>query len=581
MRKLLYSILIAASVTACSHRPDSNDRLLAAADSALSEHPDSTLSIIQSIDPRSLSRGQTALMALLTAKACDKASLPQPGDSLLSLAVNRFRWQGDSIEVQALYYRGLGQSQRGELIEALYSLHEAYDKAITTSNHFYAAMSAREICSVYTNTYTPTEQLKWSRLAKQHFTLANKPVHAAWMSIEIMHALVFTGHFDNAKEYWDSIDAQTYSSAPAFRHHMLIERIELANQLSDFDDMTFCYDSLKRDGYKLKAHDYCRLAQVSINKKNFDEAAVMLGLASDNARRPVDSMHIQKLLSILLYNIGEFKKAAEASSNAYFGMAKTTDNILLNPANSVLLENLELKSEKYRAIVDKQKSRIHSLLAICCVIIVIAGITVLYLRARIKIKRIEMDRNIARIKTLQQEIASKQTELASGAIATEKIKNENNLLTTTNHEHKKIIQTLSSEINEVLSMHLTMFDDICRAYYGASGSKIGSKTAETALRTILKKLTDGKTAERIMNLIDIHDNSWMTRFRNAYPELKDKEYTLAAYIYLNLSTEAIATLIGKDNPNKVYIEKKRLREHIKEICGGKKDEFTIKLGVKL
>ncbi len=157
MKKLLSVILFVIALAAfvsCG-----NDRRVEAvlndADTLMFSRPDSAVAMLDSLDLGMASRFQRARHALLLTKAREKAYRPTDRlDSLISLAVTEFRGRGDSLETQALFYRGVLLNNRRDYSAALISLMDAVDRAAETGDDFYRAMAYREQADVYSRLYS-------------------------------------------------------------------------------------------------------------------------------------------------------------------------------------------------------------------------------------------------------------------------------------------------------------------------------------------------------------------------------------------------------------------------------------------
>ena len=191
------------------------DTVLTSVDSLVFTAPDSAVRLLDSLTLDCASSAQLDRHALLTAKAREKAGIivrDDTPDSMLSrsidalgVAADHFRGRGDSLEVQTLFYRGVLLGYRGDYSEALVSLMEAADRAAETGDNFYRAMSYREQVKVYTYLYAYDQALRLSQEAVEAFTLAGRPLHAAWEKVFLPQSLAYIGMVDEARNMIDHL----------------------------------------------------------------------------------------------------------------------------------------------------------------------------------------------------------------------------------------------------------------------------------------------------------------------------------------------------------------------------------------
>ena len=202
-------------LAACTGQHRRVDTVLASADCLVFTAPDSAVRLLDSLTLDCASSAQLDRHALLTAKAREKAGIivrDDTPDSMLSrsidalgVAADHFRGRGDSLEVQTLFYRGVLLGYRGDYSEALVSLMEAADRAAETGDNFYRAMSYREQVKVYTYLYAYDQALRLSQEAVEAFTLAGRPLHAAWEKVFLPQSLAYIGMVDEARNMIDHL----------------------------------------------------------------------------------------------------------------------------------------------------------------------------------------------------------------------------------------------------------------------------------------------------------------------------------------------------------------------------------------
>ncbi|MDE5688807.1 MAG: hypothetical protein K2I18_09340, partial [Paramuribaculum sp.] len=132
---------------------------------------------------------------------------------------------------------------------------------------------------------------------------------------------------------------------------------------------------------------------------------------------------------------------------------------------------------------------------------------------------------------------------------------------------------------ENFSQHINLRGKICNANY-TKGNKTVADHLHKRINSILNDVRKIDVSERLVEIVDLHANGWMSRFKSAYPGLNDSYYLLAMYLYLGLSMEAIAVLTGRDGTPAVYTAKSKLKRKMLDINGKICDKFMQDLSMK-
>lgn len=541
---ILSVLLLCFGLAACGGNRDI-ERQLDRADAIMDSAPDTALMLLDSMCADSLGGGQRARYGLLYTKAATKNRTPLADDSLIGMAVDYYAGRGDSLEIQSLYYQGEVYSYAGVLDTALVSLHNAYEKALAAGDSFYAAMSAREIAAIYGRLLIPRQQLWWAEEAKRQFGDASRPVHAAWMDIMISAALILTHDYEGAERLLNRIDTAQYNSSRTFRHKILLNKVELAAHRHAHKHMVELFDTLINDGYRMTAHDYCRIAEAEMTSGNYANTGACLGLIDGLPFERSDSIYFNKVKGDYLSAVGDYRGSNEAYARSAAAVMKYEGEMVTNPQTALLTDTLRFRIAEEKSKAERRRELTVILIALCVILLALGVMVVLYLRTRLANKSLEADKAFNDVLRLKNELA----------------------LLDKRHEG------LATGVGSLFSRHVDMLQNLAVAYYSKSGNGDKDPAFYRGVEATVRGLQSAEVVNELWAVIDSSFEGWMTRFQASYPGLKNRQYLLVMYLYLGLSTEAIAVLLGKSTPQAVYAEKARIKCKMLESNGGVIDDF--------
>lgn len=149
MKHLLFIVVaLAVGLAACQQHQSLTDAITQA-DAVVCSQTDSALAILATVDTFGAPERLKAHYVLLFEKASDKAYRTNTADSAISAAVRYYEGRGDTLEAQALYYKGVVQFNKQDYGYSLISLTQAHEAADRAKDIFYKAMSSRTLSDVY------------------------------------------------------------------------------------------------------------------------------------------------------------------------------------------------------------------------------------------------------------------------------------------------------------------------------------------------------------------------------------------------------------------------------------------------
>ena len=560
----LLSVLLCLTPAGCGGNREAEQQF-SAADAVMNQRPDSALNILESVNLASLGRGERARYGLLVAKASDKNYILPDNDSLIAEAAAYYYGRGDSLEVQALYYHGYHYSTNEKPDSALLVLNTAYEKALEIHDYFYAAMSAREMSAVFRRVFMMEESYDWATEAQKLFADAGRPVHAAWMNHDIADNLIFTGKFEEASRMLDSIAANSLYTDVMYRRRTLLNGVELALQLGDYNKALALYDSLSLDGYAPTAHDRLNQVKASLGLDKVDNAAGYLVAARELPLSEADSLYLGKMSSRVAASRGNYREAYSIDSIFADGLMQSDIKRLTNPQTRLLHDNYVLRDENHKIREGKTRLLIALLVVGSIMLVALIILVYRYYSSVLACKRLEAERLMAEAQTLRDDLTLSR--------------NRNTAMAETNGTLLNTISDMESDyatqVRKLFSRHADMLNGVCEIWFKnreAALSAKGNRILYGKISDMVERLHSLNVVDELVEIIDRHNDGWATRLRNDFPNLTDTDYALAIYIFLGFRTETIMMLTGRESAQTVYAARHRLKRKLLE--QGSRKEVT-------
>lgn len=526
---LLLSFVFLSLFSGCEQGDKTVASKLKEADILMGINPDSAKTILRTISNSSLKGEQRAWHALLLSKAMNKTYENQYEDSLLSVAKDWYYGQGDSLEIQSLYYYGLHLFHARKYGKALVALTETYDKAQEMNDLFYSAMSARALGWTYHQLMIVEKDYEWARKAYELFTKDNKPYHAAWIQMNLANALVYNNKQVEADSVLNCIDTEILQNDVKLQKQVSQCRVTIYTDLKEYDKVLKEFDCLRHIG-EMGSIGWYELSYVSALKGDLDLAAAARDSALALSEFRQDTVFSKYLAALISGKRHDYKTGYEQAMDWGEAVAEHTDKYITHPEYLILNDYLKAEAENRKIRLQKSRWIIISmtLVAICLVVLL------LYFRMRHKTHDLEV---LNQIRGLKDDIENSRLENAD----------------------------LKAEIEELFKTRYEIYDSLCEVWYNNRDDRKEVDMFKPRAISLLRQMQDEKAMTEIEGLIDRHSSNWMKRFRSLLGGLPSSQYQLAIYQYLDFSPDSIAALMNKKSHDNVYVMKSRLKAKISEL----------------
>lgn len=533
LHSLLTALLMIISAVACR---DVNENALVTAENLMMEHPDSALSVLESIDGSCLTGELQARHALLLSQAYDKNYIDLTSDSLISIATDYYEKHGnDRHRLMAYLYKGIVQFNAKDYTNSIVSLTMAENVAQQLNDCFYLGRIYNTMGDLYNATYNSDAQLQCRKLAVEQFDKVADKEYYKWAVLELASAYTDAGEPDKCLDILDSLVGVSGNDS-LFAADCMEAAITPLIRTGNYNRAKIVTDSLKKiPSYILSANNNANLVRCYLSSGQLDSALIILNqmkkTAVDN-----DSMAI-KLAWIDYYkSAGDYKSAYGALKNADIYQDSIVRDALRQSVVYAQRDFYNVQSQS-----AKQKiSRVYGYIFIGTIIaVLIVALIVIYAKLRMQLKDRELELNINEIALLTAKISESSCRVDTGADGDE----------------------LHVIVDRLLARWFAPLNNLFDEYYETGDSVSAKSTMFTRVEKELKKITSDKSIKDIVDIVDDSLGGALSRLRNDYSEINDKDITFLALNIAGLSPRAICLFLDIKIKT-VYSRRKRLKDKI-------------------
>lgn len=533
LHSLLTALLMIISAVACR---DVNENALVTAENLMMEHPDSALSVLESIDGSCLTGELQARHALLLSQAYDKNYIDLTSDSLISIATDYYEKHGnDRHRLMAYLYKGIVQFNAKDYTNSIVSLTMAENVAQQLNDCFYLGRIYNTMGDLYNATYNSDAQLQCRKLAVEQFDKVADKEYYKWAVLELASAYTDAGEPDKCLDILDSLVGVSGNDS-LFAADCMEAAITPLIRTGNYNRAKIVTDSLKKiPSYILSANNNANLVRCYLSSGQLDSALIILNqmkkTAVDN-----DSMAI-KLAWIDYYkSAGDYKSAYGALKNADIYQDSIVRDALRQSVVYAQRDFYNVQSQS-----AKQKiSRVYGYIFIGTIIaVLIVALIVIYAKLRMQLKDRELELNINEIALLTAKISESSCRVDTGADGDE----------------------LHVIVDRLLARWFAPLNNLFDEYYETGDSASAKSTMFSRVEEELKKITSEKSIKDIVDMVDDSLGGALSRLRNDYTEINDKDITFLALNIAGLSPRAICLFLDIKIKT-VYSRRKRLKDKI-------------------
>ncbi len=536
----------------------SGNQELMRAEQLMNEHPDSALVLLQSIDTLILkSPADKALYSLLYVQAQDKNYIDTQDAAQIQIAVNFFKDSSDEYHKMLSYYYLARINENAKIYSnAITNLLKAENIAEDTDNHLYSGLIYRSFSDIYGNIYNNIESLNYAIKAYEQFKKSGREDYSDWALWDIGRA------YHNCNDYSSSLQiAKDIINLGKTKNNNALEidgmRLAGLSYLANnqFNESIDIYHSIMNEYPSImNANDYRNLGLSYLGTGKIDSAEFYTNIVTktDNTQ--------QWLPYEFSKYIGDYKSALTALEEEH----KFQDQILRTVANQNVTEAVS-KYWDYEHIVREMELRHakNSKVIAISVFIAIIILGTIIVSLQLKAQRREIENNMLIASNLRNMLQTKETEAIS-------LQNSyNKELESKNAENIE----LQNAINNLFEQRFEIIDQFSSAYYEYQGTvNEKHKIYNDVMKLVSGLGSDKKTLNELENFVNTYKTNLMSRFREAFPNMKESDCVLYLYSVSGFSSRAISIFIN-EKLEVVYNRKSRLKQKISRSNVQDKDVF--------
>lgn len=505
---------------------------MALAESQMQTYPDSALTTIMSVDRRQLRTPKDrARHALIYSQALDKNYIDVANDSLTRIAVNYYDRYGPARErITAKFYHGRVLRNSGEYIKAMLAFLDAEQDIETTGDNYIAGLIYTQMGDIYKHYCDYTKSFEAYSKSRDHYEKAGLIQHRNYALLDMGTACLNTHDTE--------IGIQTLKTA-----------LTEAEKCSDSTLIKLClcelmilYDS---NSEYIKALETANTLLLNFNNYlyNTDVIGCIAHVYSANnlqhnavkyleygwklAKNTIDSTTMYYHSARVNIQQHNYKQAYIDYNNSIELQINLLKESLRQPIISAQKDYFRQKSER-----NHQRYTISKIVAstIAAFGIAISLAIVKYMRYRIRLKNEEINRYMATVNELQSTI----------------------------RQHGDMAPLLE----RLLKDRLQLIDELGNMYYEQPNTRKHQEHIYCKVKSVIDDLSNNrKTLEELEDIVNKCRDNKMARLRKDMPELTEKDFKLACYLFAGFSNRIICIFTG-DSIENVYKRKSRLKAKI-------------------
>ena len=529
MNRLVYIVIIILCATSCSIM-DSR-KTLKDVESYIMERPDSALSVLDSMNRKSLVTPKNkAHHALLHAMALDKNYIDVTDDSIARVAVNYYQKRGSkSNRARALYYLGKSYEYNQEYDKAILEFSKAENIA-AASDSLYLGMVKNAKAGIYNKTYNSIEELKYVSEALQIFQKLGIEQYYRPM----LHSLGVAYH--NLQQYSEAL-AVFQCLTDSFEIDSFYKKaiISSAHSMIEMDDVDyFAVDSLFRKarneyGVNFTEEDNWAWAYTLYRIGHGNEAEELI--------KNIET-HDEFIKSFWMSRIASFFE----DYGSVYQYNKFNHRQQNEVVKNILNESLATyQNDYYKSQLEliEYKVRIRTMGSIGIIVLTILLFTImcLLISRYIRKQKIEKDKLFEYVEEIKRQLEEAE-------------KKDYSLL------KKKFI-----------SLYKTKFETIgvlCDQYIQSTGRIDIEAVMFKKVEALINEVKNDSVSRAVFEtMLDNDLDMIMTHIRTEMPKMKELDYAIFSYLIVGFDATTISRLLDI-TVNNVYAHKRRIKIKIEE-----------------
>ena len=555
----LICLLIMQMLAGCNKSAYIIENTLDKAEELMSEHPDSALHILSAINAEAITGDDLmAYYALLLTKAQYKNYINCNNDSLINIAVNHYKNEGDNKKhAESLMLLGTIQVSAKQYDEAMLSLLYAAELAEKEGDDFLLGQ-------IYSNLYYlcqygyNADQVSFAEKALYHYEKTGNEYYIIDAKANLGIALYRVRDFDRCKPLFESVCHQALAESDTFSvlkslpylamNYVKEKNVVMADSL---------YHMLAKDfRYRFKPDDYCTLASLKLANGDRDSAMAIMN-ASENLRMTT----LQRLgycisAGWVYANFGDYQKAWKNACE-YIHMQDSLNTVRYKSTVFVSQRDYIAQKAENQKIIEDRNKIIWATSSILFLLIFLFFLY--YYRRQLQVRSLEMDNLMLQISNLEQLVSGKEETIEGLTLQVQSAIDET---CDMRNKTKALFESKYKQMN-----------DLCVSYFTGQNTLFAKNAIYKQVKQIIDSFRDdSKSLAELEDLLNRSYDNILVRLQAEVPQLRREDYLFFCYLFANFSSRAISLLLN-ENVNTVYQHRSRWKKRLAEMDIPSKDQF--------
>lgn len=531
MNRMFIPIIGSVFFFGCTDFGRVHDRMTLA-ESQMQSSPDSALTTIMSVDRRHLrSSKDEARYALIYSQALDKNYIDVANDSLTRIASEYYGKYGPARKrIAARFYHGRVLRNSGEYIKAMLAFLDAEQDIETTGDNYIAGLVYTQMGDIYKHYCDYAKSFEAYSKSRDHYEKAGLIQHRNYAIRDMGNACINTHKaetgIDCLKEALLEAEKSNDSTLMRLCLGSLMLHYDSVHRYKDAYD-TFINLSNNFKDYLHNTDLIGTIAHIYSTYRNYNLAQKYIDIGWSVSQNKIDS-------TTMYYHSARVNIQFKNYKQAYIDYNKSIE-LQLELLQEYLRQPIISAQKDYFRQKSERNHRQYTISRIIATVIAAFGIAislaiVRYMRYRIRLKNEEINKYMATVHELQGTI----------------------------RQHGDMAPLLE----RLLKDRLQLIDELGNMYYEQPNTRKQQEHIYCKVKSVIDDLSNDKTTlDELEDIVNKCRDNKMARLRKDMPELTEKDFKLACYLFAGFSNRIICIFTG-DSIENIYKRKSRLKAKI-------------------
>ena len=595
-------LLLLALLTACNDPKPVTDALHRA-ETLMNEHPDSALAVLNTLSPDAMGKNRTrAYYALLYTQAQDKNYIDETNDSLITVAVDYYRYTDDvHHKFLSYYYKGRVLANAENYLDATTCYMEAEQLVDVVADDYLVGLLYAELGRIYRLYYDYPKSLEAYQKAAECYERAGKIRHRNYMWYNQSSILRNMNESEDSERLLRMILELTekdndISLVKSCLGSLVMQYVE-DNRMAEARSIYAVLESVSSNDSASPAL-MGALAEMYVSEGDLHRAEKCLEKGWERAESGTDSISLYVSSACLQSKKGKGELAYQELLKGVSLQNKEAKHALQQPVLTAQRDYLseKLAFEVYRVQMEKRLRVLYVLLASF-----VLAIVVYVLCRKLKVEKEKARRTIdelnhemlKRDKESRHKIASLLDEMEDkDKTSSASIHNLRGELRKQEEDYRQYIkeaEELQHRMEAELSRKTVFVAELFKNWFASmskmllvlvqNAGKEDEKNKKLRKEVMLwqEKYYEGNKAYReVEKLVNRYNDDAMTYFRQEIVWSEEVDYRWVCYFFAGFSIRLIAVLM-KESEDAVYQKRHRLRKNLEASDLPHKDLFLVLL----